>query len=137
MGVSTLGVDCAKGYPGVFAKMTKEVKSWIRSVAAGTQDSNCDKTPACEDCGLEWPQEIGESSGEDEIKEDYGSDYKSETENLTSTSKNIFETSTAMVTVNVPTKDTEEHDMTIADPLKAEAHLLKFLAEINNMNNKD
>ena len=51
------GIGCdpkVKYYsPGLYAKITREVTSWIKSVASGTQDSDCDKEDLCEDCGLE------------------------------------------------------------------------------------
>ena len=40
---------------GVYAEITKEVATWIRSVASGTQASDCDKESLCEDCDLEQP----------------------------------------------------------------------------------
>ena len=41
IGVTSYGNGCAHpDYPGVYARVT-EVKSWIKSVAADTQDSDC------------------------------------------------------------------------------------------------
>ena len=43
VGVTTLGVGCDSKVPGVFAKITQEAKDWIKSVATGTQDNDCDQ----------------------------------------------------------------------------------------------
>ena len=43
VGVSTYGVGCDWEVPGVYAKITKKAKAWIKSVATETQESNCDK----------------------------------------------------------------------------------------------
>ena len=86
IGVSRSGRGCDRIYPGgLFAKITKDVKTWIESVAAGTQDSDCDKQTTCEDCGLELPDvnnedeviekeeaNFFESSGSDEDDDNYG-----------------------------------------------------------------
>ena len=41
IGVTSYGSGCAHpDYPGVYARVT-EVKSWIQSVAADTQESDC------------------------------------------------------------------------------------------------
>ena len=44
IGVTIFGVGCnpRDSAPGVYAKITREVTTWIKSVASGTQDSDCD-----------------------------------------------------------------------------------------------
>ena len=38
---AAVGVNSFNSDPDVFAKITPEVKSWIQSVAEGTEDSDC------------------------------------------------------------------------------------------------
>ena len=38
---AAVGVNSFNSDPDVFAKITAEVKSWIQSVAEGTEDSDC------------------------------------------------------------------------------------------------
>ena len=40
VGVVSYGLGCVDKYPDVYARVSA-VKSWIKSVASGTQDSNC------------------------------------------------------------------------------------------------
>ena len=118
--MTTYGVGCGPQGTGVYAGITKEVATWIRSVASGTQDSDCDKESLCEDCGLEQPNNKEEEVGEEELNEektendlvslieevgmqseeqekpgkkadDYGSDYEIETENPKSIPKNTLD----------------------------------------------
>lgn len=48
-----MGCNPSPSNPGVYAKITREVKTWIKSVASGTQDSDCDTETPCEDCDAE------------------------------------------------------------------------------------
>ena len=38
---AAVGVNSFNSDPDVFAKITPEVKTWIQSIAANTQDSDC------------------------------------------------------------------------------------------------
>ena len=38
---AAIGVNSFNSDPDVFAKITPEVKTWIQSIAANTQDSDC------------------------------------------------------------------------------------------------
>ena len=38
---AAIGVNSMNSDPDVFAKITPEVKTWIQSIAANTQDSDC------------------------------------------------------------------------------------------------
>ena len=52
--MTTYGVGCnPSATTGVYAKITREVTTWIKSVTSGTQDSDCDTETPCEDCGAE------------------------------------------------------------------------------------
>ena len=43
VGVTTFAEGCDREIPGVYAKITEEAKTWIKSVAPGSQDSDCDQ----------------------------------------------------------------------------------------------
>ena len=71
IGVTTYGVGCNPSIstPGVYAKITREVKTWINSMTSGTQDSDCDTEAQCEDCGLEQLGNKEEEVEKEEQKE--------------------------------------------------------------------
>ena len=42
VGVTSFGEDCGDPqYPGVYARITEEVKTWIQAIATGTESSGC------------------------------------------------------------------------------------------------
>ena len=82
IGVTAYGMICGSQIPAIYAKITKEVTNWIKSVATGAQDSDCDRETPCEDCGLEWPNIIDESNVGKEIeKEEYSDERNQDEEN--------------------------------------------------------
>ena len=85
IGVTSYGMICGSQIPAIYAKITKEVTNWIKSVATGAQDSDCDRETSCEDCGLELPSNrIDESNVGEEISEmweDYSDESNQDDEN--------------------------------------------------------
>ena len=42
VGVTSFGEDCGDPqYPGVYARIIEEVKTWIKAIATGTESSDC------------------------------------------------------------------------------------------------